>query len=84
MAVDINAFIDLEAFEKTTGDILRDLRSSKKAPGQSRIYTAGEKEYIAWLERKDKGVPINEALQKDMTALKKDLGLSQFNFPFEG
>lgn len=83
MAVDISAFIDLEAFKKTTGDILRELRNSKKAPGQDRIYTAGEKEYLAWLERKDKGVPVNEALQKDMLALKKDLGLNQYSFPFE-
>ncbi|MGE5676958.1 MAG: Ldh family oxidoreductase [Pseudomonadota bacterium] len=82
MAVDISAFTDLDAFKKTTGDILRELRSSRKAPGHDRIYTAGEKEYLAWLERKDKGVPVNEALQKDITALKKDLGLSQYNFPF--
>lgn len=83
MAVDINAFTDLEAFKKTTGDILRDLRNSKKAPGQDRIYTAGEKEYLTWLERKDKGVPVNEALQADMAALKKELNLTQYHFPFE-
>ncbi|KUO72171.1 MAG: lactate dehydrogenase [Clostridia bacterium BRH_c25] len=83
MAVDISAFIDLNSFKRTTGDILRELRSSKKAPGQDRIYTAGEKEYLTWLERKDKGVPVNEALQKDMLALKKDLGLDQYSFPFE-
>lgn len=84
MAVDISAFTDLEAFKKTTGDILRALRSSRKAPGHDRIYTAGEKEYLAWLDRKDKGVPINEALQKDIIALKKDLNLSKYHFPFEG
>jgi len=84
MAVDISAFTDLEAFKKTTGDILRALRSSKKAPGHDRIYTAGEKEYLAWLDRKDKGVPVNEALQKDIIALKKDLGLDQYSFSFEG
>lgn len=84
MAVDISAFTDLDAFKKTTGDILRELRNSRKAPGQDRIYTAGEKEYLAWLERKDKGVPVNEALQKDIIALKKDLDLSRYNFPFEG
>ncbi|MFZ5353609.1 MAG: Ldh family oxidoreductase [Bacillota bacterium] len=83
MAVDINAFIDLESFKKTTGDILRELRNSKKAPGCDRIYTAGEKEYLAWLERKDKGVPINEALQKDVIALKKELNLTQYRFSFE-
>lgn len=83
MAIDINAFIDVESFKKTTGEILRQLRASKKAPGYDRIYTAGEKEYLAWLERKDKGVPVNEALQKDMIALKKELNLSQYQFPFE-
>lgn len=81
MAIDINAFIDVEQFKKTTGDILRDLRNSKKAPGNERIYTAGEKEYLAWLYRKDKGVPINKALQDDMLFLKKELNLD-YNFPF--
>ncbi|HWR60664.1 MAG TPA: Ldh family oxidoreductase [Clostridia bacterium] len=83
MAVDINAFTDLEAFKKATGDILRDLRNSRKAPGHDRIYTAGEKEYLAWLDRKDRGVPVNEALQKDILALKKDLNLTGYHFPFE-
>lgn len=83
MAVDISAFTDLESFKKTTGDILRDLRGSKKAPGNERIYTAGEKEHLAWLYRQDKGVPVNEALQKDIIQLKKELGLSQYSFDFE-
>ncbi len=83
MAIDINAFTEVESFKKTSGDILRDLRASKKAPGQEKIYTAGEKEYEAWLYRKDKGVPVNEALQKDMITLKKELGLDQYKFDFE-
>ena len=40
------------------------------------------KEYLAWLERKDKGVPVNEALQNDIRALVKELGLTGYNFPF--
>lgn len=83
IAINIESFTDLESFKKTTGDILRDLRNSKKAPGQNRIYTAGEKEYEAWLFRKDKGVPVNEVLQKQMLQLKKELSLTQFTFPFE-
>ena len=83
IAIDINAFTDPDQFKKTTGDILRSLRSSKKAPGCDRIYTAGEKEYLAWLERRDRGVPVNKALQKDMIQLKKELGLDGFSFPFE-
>lgn len=83
IAVDIEAFTELESFKKTSGNILRDLRNSKKAPGQDRIYTAGEKEYEAWLFRKDKGVPINAALQKDMITLKKELNLDKYTFSFE-
>lgn len=83
MAIDISAFIDLEEFKKTTGEILRELRASKRAPGHDRIYTAGEKEYLAWLERKNKGVPLNEALQKQVLQLKKELGLNQYTFEFE-
>ena len=83
IAVDINAFIDLESFKKTTGEICRQLRNSKKAPGKDRIYTAGEKEYIAWQERKGKGVPLNEALKKNILTLKKELNLNQYKFDFE-
>jgi L-2-hydroxycarboxylate dehydrogenase (NAD+) len=83
IAIDISAFIDLEDFKKTTGDILRALRASKKMPGAERIYTAGEKEYLAWLYRKDKGVPVNAALQNDMIQLKRELGLDKYSFEFE-
>jgi len=82
IVIDPEAFMGLETFKKITGDILRELRASKKAPGQERIYTAGEKEYLAWLERKDKGVPIGEAVQKEILAVRDALGLD-YKFPFE-
>lgn len=82
MAINISSFIDLATFKKTTGDILRTLRASKKAPGAERIYTAGEKEYLAWLKRKDKGAPINKNLQKQLLTIQQELGLKQYQFPF--
>jgi LDH2 family malate/lactate/ureidoglycolate dehydrogenase len=82
IAINISSFIDLESFRKTTGDILRALRSSKKAPGAERIYTAGEKEYLAWLDRKDKGAPINKNLQLQLLEIKRELNLKKYNFPF--
>ena len=51
-------------------------------PGQERIYTAGEKEYLTYLERKNKGVPVNRELQKDIKALVAELGLTQYQFDF--
>lgn len=83
MVIDPEAFLGLTSFKKTCGDILRELRESKKAPGQDRIYTAGEKEYLTWLERKDTGVPIGEAVQKEILAIRDTLKLP-YKFPFEG
>lgn len=83
IAINIEEFTSIASFKKTTGNILRDLRSSKRAPGESRIYTAGEKEYETMLYRRNKGVPINQALQKDLLSLKKELNLIKYKFTFE-
>nr|MCR4611908.1 Ldh family oxidoreductase [Lachnospiraceae bacterium] len=76
-------FMGLDTFKKTSGDILRDLRASKKAPGAERIYTAGEKEHDAWMDRKDKGVPVGEAIQKEFIQLRDECKLTKYKFPFE-
>lgn len=57
----------------------------KKAPGCDRIYTAGEKEHDVWMERKDKGVPMAENVQREFAQLREEYGLpkEQFLFPFE-
>ena len=80
--VDPEAFMGREEFKKIAGEICRALRASKKAPGESRIYTAGEKEHDVWLFRKDKGVPVGEAVQKDILAVRDALGLD-YHFAFE-
>ncbi|MBQ1624896.1 MAG: Ldh family oxidoreductase [Erysipelotrichaceae bacterium] len=80
--VDPQAFMGLDVFKKTAGEICRQLRASAKAPGYERIYTAGEKEYLVSLERKDKGVPVNEAVQKELIALRDEHHLP-YTFPFE-
>ncbi len=83
IAIDTNAFMGEAEFRKTAGDICRALRASTKAPGQDRIYTAGEKEWDVWQQRKDAGVPINDAVQKEMIAVRDELGLTQYVFPWE-
>lgn len=79
---DPEAYMGLDTFKKIAGDICRALRASEKAPGCKRIYTAGEKEYLAWQERKDKGVPVGEAVQKEILAVRDALKLP-YRFPFE-
>ncbi|MDO4568732.1 MAG: Ldh family oxidoreductase [Clostridia bacterium] len=82
LVVDPEAFLGLDSFKRTCTEILRELRSSAKAPGCDRIYTAGEKEYLAWLERKDRGVPLNASVQREFIEIRDAYGLP-YKFPFE-
>lgn len=82
LAINIGHFVPLTSFKKTAGNILRELRASKKMPGARRIYTAGEKEHLAWLYRKDRGVPLNKETQREMLAMREELGLGKYKFNF--
>jgi L-2-hydroxycarboxylate dehydrogenase (NAD+) len=79
MAISIESFLPLDNFKKNLGDLLRELRNSRKMPGQSRIYTAGEKEYLNEIEVRKTGVPINENLRKDILYVKKLLGITDLS-----
>ena len=82
IAIDTNHFLGEELCRKKAGDIIRSVRNSKKAPGAERIYSAGEKEHLVRLARKD-GVPINESVQKEICQVRDELGLTQYKFPWE-
>jgi LDH2 family malate/lactate/ureidoglycolate dehydrogenase len=81
IAIQIDAFVDLKKFKKQAGNIMRNLRASKKSRGADRIYTPGEKEYDAWVFRKDKGVPFNEPLKRDFRFINEKLNLG-YKLPF--
>lgn len=82
MVINPEFFEGLETFKKTSGDILRGLRNSQKAPGEDRIYTAGEKEWDVWQVRKDKGVPMGDSVQNDFKTV-RDMYHLDYHFPFE-
>ena len=82
LAINVEEFIELERFRKITGDILRELRASRKAPEAERIFTAGEKEWLAWQYRRKHGCPIPRSLQKDMITM-RDWYRLDYRFPFE-
>ncbi len=83
IAIDTEHFLGEDVCRKKAGEILRAVRASKKAPGEDRIYTAGEKEYDIWQGRKTTGVPINESVQAEMVKVRDELGLTQYVFPWE-
>jgi len=82
IAINIEAFIELDEFKKITGDILRDLRNSQKMAGEERIFTAGEKEYISYCNRVKNGVPVNEKLKNEIQGLIEKLALKDIDMSF--
>ena len=83
IAIETDHFLGEELARKKAGEIIRSVRNSTVAPGEKQIFTAGEKEWNVWLERKDKGVPITEPVQKEIVAVRDELGLTQYKFPWE-
>ena len=82
LAIDTEAFLGLEIFKTIAGQIMRTLRNSEKMPGTEKIYTAGEKEYEAWLFRKDKGAKVDVQLQKEIIEVRDKYNLP-YTFDFE-
>ena len=70
IAIDPEAFMGKKEFKKIVSEILSQLRNSKKSKGETRIYTAGEKEYIARKDRSE-GLVLNQALKDEFNALAK-------------
>jgi LDH2 family malate/lactate/ureidoglycolate dehydrogenase len=83
LAIDIEKFIPLNSFKHKVGEMMRELRTAKKAPGKERIYTAGEIEYKVLLKRKEEGIPVNNSIMEELKEIQQDLGLEQYNFLFE-
>lgn len=83
IAIDTEHFLGEALCRKKSGDILRQVRASKRMPDAERIFTAGEKEYEIRLARQA-GVSINESVQAELNAVRAELGLEgKYRFPWD-
>jgi len=78
LAIHIEHFLPLEVSRQITGGILRALQASRKAPGQDRIYVAGEKEWEKEEIIRERGVPANANLRKDLRSMHDELGIEGY------
>lgn len=88
LAIHIPSICDIDVFKKNSSQLLQALRDSKKSPkGPGRIWTAGEPEHDARVERMAQGgMKVPKALQKDMKVLRDNRpGLKEkySKLPFE-
>jgi L-2-hydroxycarboxylate dehydrogenase (NAD+) len=82
LALDVEHFLPLDEFKLTTGNIMRELRASRKGVEDTRIFTAGEKEYFTTQKVQADGVEIPPGVQKGLSLLVKELDIQGYNFGF--
>jgi LDH2 family malate/lactate/ureidoglycolate dehydrogenase len=82
LAIDVEHFIPLEVSKQITGGIVRALQASRKAPGQDRIYVAGEKEWEQEKVVRQRGVPANSNLRKELQIMRDELGIEGYEAYF--
>ncbi|MGD8903935.1 MAG: Ldh family oxidoreductase [Anaerolineae bacterium] len=78
LAIDIEHFVPLEVSKQITGGILQALQASRKAPGQDRIYVAGEKEWEKQTLIREQGVPVNVNLRQELQVMRDELGIEGY------
>ncbi|MGD8738657.1 MAG: Ldh family oxidoreductase [Anaerolineae bacterium] len=82
LAVDIEHFVPMELSRQITGQIMRDLQNARKAPGQERIYVAGEKEWEQEAIVRERGVPVNRNLRQELEIMRDELEIQGFEAYF--
>lgn len=75
LAIDIAHFVPVEVSRQITGGILRALQASRRAPGEERIYAAGEKEFESEKRVRQGGIPVNQGLRRELQWLRDELGI---------
>ena len=82
LALNVEHFLPLASFRKTAGSIVRELRASRKAPGEERIYTAGEKAHGTAARVRAEGVEIPPGLQRSLSKLRTELDITGHDLGF--
>ncbi len=71
----IDGFRDVEEFKRDMDTQLRAFKESQKAPGQDRIYVAGEIEFEKANAAREDGVPVHVKVWNSLQALSAELGV---------
>ena len=75
MAINPAFFGDPDAIRAHFSQFLQELREAPKAEGQARIYTHGEKEMEAIVDRRANGIPVNDNTMVEVLNLCNYLGM---------
>jgi L-2-hydroxycarboxylate dehydrogenase (NAD+) len=82
LAIDIEHFVPLALFKQIVGNMIRELQGARKAPGEERIYVAGEKEYEKQRVIRETGIPVNANLKRTLQFLRDALQVEGYETYF--
>ncbi|KAL0233708.1 hypothetical protein PCE1_002217 [Barthelona sp. PCE] len=83
LCVNPEMFDGLDVCRAKAGQIIRELRAARKAPGCTRIFTHGEKEYLAKLERGEAGgTLVPPGLQAVLNQVRERYEI-EYTFPWD-
>jgi LDH2 family malate/lactate/ureidoglycolate dehydrogenase len=82
LAIDIEHFIPVEISRRITGQIMRTLQNARKAPGQERIYVAGEKEVEKEQVIPERGISVNPNLRQQLQSMRDELEIPGYEAYF--
>ena len=74
----IDAFVPVEEYEARFDEYIQMLHNCPPAPGQARVLTPGDPEWVAEDERRAHGIPLNPLVREDLQSLAAELDI-----PFE-
>lgn len=75
IAVDVARFSPLETFKRDVDKVIQAMRNSEKMPGVEKIQLPGEQSHATWLERRSRGIPLNNTLLKSLQRLATELSI---------
>jgi LDH2 family malate/lactate/ureidoglycolate dehydrogenase len=74
-AINIEAFIPLTEFKARMDQMIRDIKSSKKAKGVEEIFLPGEIEMGIEAKRRREGIPLSRAVYDELCGLGQKVGV---------
>jgi uncharacterized oxidoreductase len=76
MAIKIEDFIPLAAFESEIETLIEWVKSSNRMPGVEEIYIPGEVEQRTQQQREQLGIPLDSEIWEGITEIARGLGIS--------
>lgn len=75
VAIDPDAFGDLDAFKARVDQLVGELRASERMPGVDRIWMPGEQSHAKRLQNEREGLALPPALREQLDAFARDNGI---------